>query len=38
MATKAKQAVKTAKTLPLHKAIATGQKPSNYKGAKKGYK
>lgn len=26
------------KTLPLHKAIATGQKPSSHKGSKSGFK
>lgn len=33
-----KQKVKVSKQLPIHKFIATGGKPENYKGAKKGFK
>lgn len=34
----AKEKVKPSKQLPIHKFIATGGKPKDYKGSKKGFK
>ncbi len=36
--TQSKPVTKQEKQLPLHKAIATGQSPKNYKGSKPGFK
>ncbi len=35
---KTKPVTKQAKSLPLHKYIATGNKPKSYVGSKKGFK